>query len=576
MKKNILYSIQSLLVNTLFITIHHSLYAQTPNPSTWESFVNSTNNTLICDTFRLQTFGKSTTDNWTFTLNGHSSIAQDKNTLKIPVGSSVTFQPFSLSFYTDVKIAVHIAGLDLSPNDSLLFDVYRNQTDVRLAAHTPNKDKNYLGYQYFSIGQNPNSLTIDTHQASQSSNGYYMTDSIFAYGNIPSYSLFTGSGNWDDTIRWSHLPPFRHRNALIKGKASITDDIQCKHIAVYSGEIEIHPNASLSIDQLDLYGTDNSILSKGEINIAEQITLYKTFEETGKWYFISFPFDVYTSGIDSKFVQKDDTPNEGGNYFYIQTYNGDKRATTDHSSNNWEVLPIQSADKPLFEKNKGYLIALDEKATDKTLSFSSKQGDIPSDFGQTGTITIPIGTNPNSENQENHGWYLCGNPLPAPLTLSRIKSNSALDGYIYIYDGSSYQPYAIGSHFALPPYTPFFVKASSSTTLEIMQEEENRVTMKRIESVQPLYVNLQEPHIMQNVQINKLESNIHYSIKDRQLYLQQIPTSGKIKLFNLLGQCIWQKHIQAGTQIIPMHIDSGVYILQIQTKNSIKRDKIRF
>jgi hypothetical protein len=109
-----------------------------------------------------------------------------------------------------------------------------------------------------------------------------------------------------------------------------------------------------------------------------------------------------------------------------------------------------------------------------------------------------------------------------------------------------------------------------------MQEEENRVTMKRIESVQSLYVNLQEPHIMQNVQINKLKSNIHYSIKDRQLYLQQIPTSGKIKLFNLLGQCIWQKHIQAGTQIIPMHIDSGVYILQIQTKNSIKRDKIRF
>ena len=152
MKKKILYSISCLLVNIFFLNIHHSLYAQIPNPSIWDSFVNSTNNTFVCDTFLLQTFGKSTTDNWEFTLNRNSSIVQDKNTLKIPVGSGVTFQPFSHSIYTDIKIAIHIAGLNLSPNDSLLFDVHRNQMDVRLAVHTPNKDKNYLGYQYFTVG----------------------------------------------------------------------------------------------------------------------------------------------------------------------------------------------------------------------------------------------------------------------------------------------------------------------------------------------------------------------------------------------------------------------------------------
>ncbi|MBR5297393.1 MAG: T9SS type A sorting domain-containing protein [Parabacteroides sp.] len=576
MKKKILYSIPCLLANIFFLNIHHSLYAQIPTPSTWESFVNSTNNTFVCDTFLLQTFGKSTTDNWEFTLNENSSIVQDKNTLKIPVGSSVTFQPFSHAIYTDIKIAIHIAGLNLSPNDSLLFDVHRNQMNVRLAAHTPNKDKNYLGYQYFTVGQNPNSFTIDTHQASQSSIGYYMTDSIFAYGNIPSYSLFTGSGNWDNTIFWSHLPAYRYRNALIKGDVSIIHNTHCQNLALSSGKIEIHPNTSLSINNLDLYGTDNSILSKGEMNVLGQITLHKTFEETGKWYFISFPFDVYSSGIDPNFTQKDDTPNEGGNYFYVQTYNGDKRATTNHASNNWEVLSIQSEDKPLFEKNKGYLIALDEKAIYKTLSFSSKQGDIPSNFGQTGSITIPIETTPNAENQENYGWYLCGNPLPAPLVLSRIKNNTTLDGNIYIYDGESYQPYEIGSNHALPPYSSFFIKASSPTTLEITPENDNKTTIKMIDTERPVYICVQEPHIVQSTQTDILNKNIFYSIKEKQLYLQHLLTPGEIKLFNLLGQCVWKKNIQAGTHFIPMNINSGIYILQIRTENSTQRSKIRF
>ncbi|MDO4757353.1 MAG: T9SS C-terminal target domain-containing protein, partial [Parabacteroides sp.] len=128
MKRIILLSLLSVLLsNTVY-----SLQAQVSNPSSWESFVHSTENILLNDTFRLQTFGKSTKDNWNFTLNGSASVVQDKNTLKIPLGSSVTFDPFSLTSYSDVKIAIHIGGLNLSTNDSLLFDVYREQANVRL------------------------------------------------------------------------------------------------------------------------------------------------------------------------------------------------------------------------------------------------------------------------------------------------------------------------------------------------------------------------------------------------------------------------------------------------------------
>ncbi|MDO4755976.1 MAG: T9SS type A sorting domain-containing protein, partial [Parabacteroides sp.] len=461
-----------------------------------------------------------------------------------------------------------------SPNDSLLFDVYREQANVRLAAYTPNGEDTYMKYQYFTIGRNPNSLTIDTHQTPQNLSGYYMTDSLFAYGKVPTYSLFTGIGDWNDTVCWSHLPVLRHRNALLQGNVSIASAIYCNDLFMNTGELQIQPEATLSIHNLELYDTDNSILSNGELHILGRVTLYKTLAETGKWYFISFPFDVYTSGVDPEFEQKDETPNDGGNYFYVQTYNGDKRATSNQSTGNWEVLPIQPEEKILFEKNKGYLIALDEKATENTLSFSSKVGDIPATFGQSGSVTIPIETAFNETNKENYGWYLCGNPLPAPLSLSRIRSNDALDGFIYVYDGKSYTPYAIGSDDVIPPFCAFFIKASSSTTLEVMPASTTKSVAANIDVDFPVSMQVEEPSDVKNTQAVTMYSPIQYTIKDKRLYLHEIPTRGKVKMFNLLGQCVWQKEIQPGTQVISVGVDSGVYIIQIETELFERRDRV--
>ena len=571
MRKSILHFMQC-----AFLCTSYALHAQVSNPSTWESFINSEDNPTVCDTFRIQTFGKSEKDNWDFTLTGSSSVVQDKYTLKLPVGSGAIFQPYSLSAYTDVKIKIHVAGLHLSSKDSLLLYVFRNGEDEKLTAHTPTEE-DYLNYKYFTIGNNPNSLSFVTTQTTSEATGYYMTDSVFAYGNIPTYSLFTGTGIWTDSTRWSHLPPLRNRSALINGTVSITEDTQCHDIAIYSGSLQIGSSSQLSINNLDLYGDEANVLSNGEINISNRITVHKTFESTDKWYFISFPFDVYLSGIDSQFEQKDDTPNDGGNYFYVQTYNGDKRATENQSSENWEVVPIHTdTNTPLFEKNRGYLIALDKNATQKTLSFSSQPGEVTEDFAQKGILSITLENNSTSTNQENYGWYLCGNPLPAPLALSRIKSNAALDGYVYVYNGSSYQPYAIGSNHALPPFSAFFVKASSSTTLQIMEENTTKNAVSVIDTHHPLNITTEEPHTKQNVHIETPEKEIRYAIKDKQLYLQNIPTPGNIKLFNLLGECVWQKVIQAGTQTIPVTTEPGIYILQIQTKNSEERHKLIF
>ncbi len=576
MKKEVIHFVQYVLVKILFFGAAYPLQAQVSNPSSWESFVGSDENRLISDTLRLQTFGDSEWDNWGYTLTVNSSLIQEKHTIKIPVGSGIIFSPFSLNNYTNVKIVSHIAGLKLEPGELLLFNVHRNNSDEVITGNTPEQGKDYMGYRYLTIGSNPSSFAITTNKKVNTQNGYYMTDSVFAYGDIPSYSLFSGIGNWNDTTLWSHLPPLRHRNALIKGNVNITTDTYCKDIAIHSGSLEINPGSLFILQNLDLYENKASLHSGGMILLSGRITFHKTFEEPGKWYFISFPFDVYPPGIDLHLEQKDATPNDGGNYFYVQSYNGDKRASSNQSAGNWEVVPIRPDNVPLFEKNKGYLIALDEKTTNRTLSFSSRPGDIPENFANIGVIAIPLNSDSSSGNQENHGWYLCGNPFPALLPLTQIEKNRALDGNIYVYDGNGYKTYSLNSNYALPPFAAFFVKASSPTELKISSNSTPTKAINIIPTNFPMSKSITEPH--PDKQSTEIElpntENFRFFIKDGQLHLQNIPEAGYIKVFNMMGHCMFQKRIRQGSLVVPFTNLSGMYILQIHSANYQKYYKV--
>lgn len=576
MKKKVLYFVQCSLVKISLFSAICPLQAQVSNPSSWQNFVNSNENVMVSDTFRLQTFGDSEWDNWEYTLIGNSSLVQDKNTIKIPVGSGAIFLPLSLTNYTNAKIVVHIAGLNLKPGESLLFKVHRNNKDEVITANKPEQGKDFMGYKYLTIADNPSSFTITTNRTTNTQNGYYMTDSIFAYGDIPSYTLFSGIGDWSDTTRWSHLPPLRHRNALINGNVNIAADTYCNNATISAGDLIISPQSRLTLNNLDLYGTEATIHSNGEINISNCITLHKTFDKAGKWYFISFPFDVYPSGIDPRFAQKDATPNDGGNYFYVQSYNGDKRASANQSAGNWEVVPIRSIGVPLFEKNKGYLIALDEKAADRTLSFSSQPGDIPEDFARTGLLAVPIESSMTSDNQENYGWYLCGNPLPAPLVLSQIEKNIALDGKVYIYDGRGYKSYSLDSNYALPPFSAFFVKTSAPTEIKVVSDQAPTKATNIIQTDFPLVLKESEP--CQSSQSSGLDTSatgdILFRIKDRSIYLENVPETGLLRLVNMTGNCVLQRKIQEGSQTIPFTCEPGIYILQIRSSHHLSHHKV--
>lgn len=574
MKKKVIHFVQCALAKILFFGAVYPLQAQVSNPSSWESFVNSNENRLVSDTFRLQTFGKSEWDNWEYTVSGNASIVDNASALKLPVGSSTVFTPYSLSKYNNAEMHTYIRAQNLTSKKKLIFQTFRAGKTESIIVPLDSLLQN--GYQVNHITKSPSLLTIQTGQPDNPETCSFILDSVYATGKIPAYSLFSGIGNWNDTILWSHLPPLRHRSALIKGDASITTDTYCKNVAINSGSLKINPVTRFILKNLDLYESDASLYSEGAILLSDRITFHKTFEESGKWYFISFPFDVYPSGIDPRFEQKDATPNDGGNYFYVQSYNGDKRASDNQSTGNWEVMPVRPDNVPLFEKNKGYLIALDEKATIRTLSFSSQPDDIPEDFANAGVITIPLGTNMTSGNQENYGWYLCGNPLPAPLVLSQIEKNIALDGNIYVYDGNGYKTYSLSSNYALPPFAAFFVKASSQTELKVSSDSTPTKATSIIRTNFPVNKSIAEPYSdKQSTGIKSpVAEDFHFFIKDGQLHLQNIPEAGYVRIINMMGRCVVQKKIQQGAQVIPIVNVSGMYILQIHSANYQKHHKV--
>lgn len=585
MKKKVIHFVHRALVKILFFGASYQLHAQVSNPSSWESFVNSDDNILVSDTFRLQTFGDSGWDNWEYTTSGTTQILDvssvnidklgGKMGLRMSLGSRINFKQYTPTLYTDVKAEIFFGGRYLKKGNNLSIRIYREDENPVSTLFIPDSTDS-CKYNLLSIIRTP--LRFDLFSASSSSNpkGYYCLQYALAYGDIPSYSLFSGIGNWNDTTLWSHLPPLRHRNALIKGDVNITTDTYCKDIAICSGSLQINPGNRFILQNLDVYENEAFLYSEGTILLSDRITLHKTFEESGKWYFVSFPFDVYPSGIDPRFKQKDATPNDGGNYFYVQSYNGDKRSSTNQSAGNWEVVPIRPDNVPLFEKNKGYLIALDEKATDRTLSFSSHLGDIPEDFAHTGVSAIPLGSYMTSDNQENYGWYLCGNPFPAPLVLSQIEKNSALDGNIYIYDGSGYKTYSLNSNYALPPFAAFFIKASSPTELKVSSNNTSTKAMEIIQTNFPISKSIAEPHpAKQNTAIGNPDAkDFHFFIKDKQLYLRNIPETGYIRLLNMMGQCLLQKEIRQGSQVIRITDRPGMYILQIHSAKYQKHQKV--
>jgi hypothetical protein len=567
--------------------------AQEIDPSTWNSFVAGSENTILRDTFKVQTFAAiSSVDEWPYEVSGNTELfnpsdegitdAPDGYALKMKPGSRFDIRLASIKGYTNIYIQAIYAAWKLMQGEILLATANRstnplNKFEVLSPPHN-NYSRSFTEVKKESAGKiapiiitsSPSGLQLDVTKASGSPEGFYALDSVYAYGSIQTFSLFTGTGLWDEPARWSHQPVFRHRKALINGHVAIDKPVFCNQVYLGNGSLDILPGRRLDIDKLIICGENASFSSSGEAGIKDGVTVYRTFPSKGCWYFVSFPFDVYAEGIDPGFKLMDDTPNNGGNYFYLYTYNGEKRSLNNTNENNWEVVPAQIPEgRPIFEQGKGYLIALDEMARTQILSFSSTAETISSDFGKTGKLSIPVSAGITSTEKANQGWYLCGNPLPCPLPVKSIISKD-LDGYIYVYNGNAYEAYALYEDYAIPPFSAFFVKAKSATEIQIhssaVTKSTNIITMAEIFSETKT-----EPRISSSVisSVSPAIKQPNSYLKANSLFLENLSMPGVVYVWDAGGRLHWKKEINAGSSIVylPSDLPTGNYIVRVDMKN---------
>lgn len=541
-----------------------SLMAQVDNPENWREFVNSDDNVLKRDTFLLQTFSNPDKDNWGYSMtNGEGNLidveeleienATSQMALQLFPGDGFVVDSYSNGIYQNAYVYLSFAMKNINTNESFELTA-TNSTDAVeskiITRNAPSNDYNcnfneqIYSDKYSKIGYNGNftDLSIQINGEKRNDNSYYLIDYLCAYGNIQSHTFFTSTGNWTNKSNWSHLPALRNRNALIQGKAIVDESIKCNEIHL-DGEIEI--------------------INGGEL-AANKMTIHKEFPEKGKWYFVSFPFDVYSNCVGSNLQQGDETTKGSGNYFYVCRYNSESRAQNGISASNWEVVNIKSGSELLFEKGKGYLVALDKEATYNNMYVSSTEDE---SLLLTSNNIISISAN-NAQNgkDENNGWILCGNPLTSALKLSDIKTNGNTDGNIYVYDGEKYQPYSIGSDYSIPAGDAFFVKAKGNTEINI--ESSGNSALKMISSSPVSVFNGNEP-VTSPVSIKSVKTP-EMRIEGDRIILPPSSSSKVIDIYDISGKAI-QSEILSGEQTsyyLPQH--KGILIIKIEFDNKVE------
>lgn len=550
----------------IFVSTSFFVQAQSVQPNSWSTFVQSEiTNPLVIDTFLLQTFQGKSTDNWNYKVEKGSVTIEDitnldesvgahgDKALKIHSNTEIKFDHYDVTPFDSVHIYIHeYAVLN---KDTVRIRLFRNGSDalIDLLINSTN--------QFRGIPAPRNPLGLDIITPTLTSTKYVLFDSIMTLGYNRQYSLFTGTGNWKTNERWSHLPARRSNTALIQGKVSIQDERTTQAVQISGGSLQIASTGKLHTNELTLYDATNShasLITSGQLEINNQLIVEKNFPDKGKWYFFSLPFDVYADDIEN-FTFKDNTETGSGDYFYLQTYDGQKRA---NGQQGWSVISTsETINQPIIKKHQGYLIALDAAATTTTIRFHCPSKQIPKTLGKATSISIIPNT---GGNEANNGWILCGNPLPAPLSLRNIEKTEKIDGYIYLYQNGTYQAYSLESDYAIAPYTAFFVKASEETVLEVTPSAEAISSARLLACESPLRAS-QEPesHPTSN-QTMLPTSEVHIIQEPNQIRIEQLPEAGIATWFNAQGQIIQTAFVPSGSSSLRYPSTSGFYLLHLQ------------
>ena len=546
------------------------------SPQQWESLVQDPQkNPIIRDTVLYQSFDSDNPLSINYSVSGQYDFfypqeegilgASDSRAIRLYPGSTLTIDTLIYPALKMAEIHIPFAFQHVNKEEDIYFTTYfysgATESDARPYTVMSNDCSRYFrqvyaGRQCFYRGRrsNPYQLQIKVTKPASASNGYYCIDSLFLVGNIELYSLLQQSGTWHDHALWSHDYPSLRRVALIDADVQINQAAECLHLINNQKEIQIQPGGNLR---------------------TQQITTFHTFEEKGKWYFVSFPHDVYPEGIDSRFQLGDAstmTTEPVNNILYILTYDGKSRADNNQTRGNWKVISPDDVvpGEVLLQRGKGYLIAIDETAAYQTLTFSSPKHQ---QIRLTDNTSVGIEAQLLQSGSEAHnGWILCGNPYPSALSLQEILPNPALDGNIYIYNGTDYDSYPIGSNYKIPAGSAFFIKANHDTNLAFQKKDDDASSTVLRQMTLPYQG--KEPENLSLTQTAKPDQHFHYAILNGKIRITTT-FSGELTLYNALGIKIKHCHLTKGEREYALPQQPGIYFLHIISGSQTECIKIK-
>lgn len=233
---------------------------------------------------------------------------------------------------------------------------------------------------------------------------------------ITDYStpVFTGTGNWTETARWSNgTVPIATENVIIEGNAIVNDVVSCNTLIIASsGTVTVGSGQGLSVNgnfliESDASGTGSFIGAVDDYDIAGTQTVQHYISGApSAWHLLSSP--VAAQDISGDFTPTGDYPDASG----YDTYAWDEPTET------WLNQKDETNNILTFVPGKGYLVAYE--ATNPTKTFTGELNE--------GIYLTPVTVSGTGEYSYS---TLVGNPYPSSIDWKIVAGfdKSDLEGF---------------------------------------------------------------------------------------------------------------------------------------------------
>ena len=118
----------------------------------------------------------------------------------------------------------------------------------------------------------------------------------------------------------------------------------------------------------------------------------------------------------------------------------------------------------------------------------------------------------------------------------------------------------IGSDFAIPPFSAFFVKANNSTSLSVYNTSEPAY-YKLLSTNAPKSFPTSEPQARQDPPVSNQAFSfpeLSYQLENKTLFINNLPSPGKVKLLTPAGILVFTQAVPAGNTILPIPLPQGL------------------